>query len=49
MIRHYDIYKCVLIYLIARQESQFIIAVISFSSAQGIMQIMPLSFDISKN
>lgn len=49
LIRHYDIYKQVLIYSIARQESQFIPAAISFSSAQGIMQIMPfLSFDISK-
>ena len=47
--KNYDIYKQVLIYSIARQESQFIPAAISFSSAQGIMQIMPfLSFDISK-
>ncbi len=49
LIKNYDIYKQVLIYSIARQESLFIPAAISFSSAQGIMQIMPfLSLDISK-
>lgn len=49
LIKHYDVYKQILIYSIARQESQFIPASISSSTAQGIMQIMPfLSFDISK-
>ena len=49
IIGKYDIYKQVLIYSIARQESHFIPSSISFSSAQGVMQIMPfLSLDISK-
>ncbi len=49
IIKNYDIYKQVLIYSIARQESHFIPSSISFSSAQGVMQIMPfLSLDISK-
>jgi soluble lytic murein transglycosylase len=48
-IKDYDIYKQVIIYSIAKQESHFIPSSISFSSAQGIMQIMPfLSLDISK-
>ena len=49
IIKNYDIYKQVLIYSIARQESHFIPSAVSFSSAQGVMQIMPfLSYDISK-
>ncbi|CAM3474901.1 lytic transglycosylase domain-containing protein [Arcobacter aquimarinus] len=49
IVGKYDIYKQVLIYSIARQESHFIPSSISFSSAQGVMQIMPfLSLDISK-
>ena len=49
LIKNYDINKQVLIYSIARQESHFIPSSISFSGAQGIMQIMPfLSLDISK-
>jgi soluble lytic murein transglycosylase len=49
IIKDYDIYKQVLIYSIARQESLFIPSSISFSSAQGVMQIMPfLSLDIAK-
>jgi soluble lytic murein transglycosylase len=48
-IKDYDIYKQVLIYSIAKQESRFIPSSISFSSAQGVMQIMPfLSLDIAK-
>ena len=48
-LKDLDIYKQVLIYSLARQESQFIPSAISFSSAQGIMQIMPfLSLDIAK-
>lgn len=48
-IKDYDIYKQVLIYSIARQESHFIPSSISFSSAQGVMQIMPfLSLDIAQ-
>jgi soluble lytic murein transglycosylase len=48
-IKDYNIYKQVIIYSIAKQESHFIPSSISFSSAQGIMQIMPfLSLDISK-
>ena len=48
-IKNYDTYKQVLIYSIARQESHFIPSAVSFSSAQGVMQIMPfLSHDISK-
>uniref|UniRef100_UPI0040473B3C lytic transglycosylase domain-containing protein n=1 Tax=Aliarcobacter sp. TaxID=2321116 RepID=UPI0040473B3C len=48
-INKYDIYKQVLIYSIAKQESRFIPSAISFSSAQGVMQIMPfLSLHISK-
>lgn len=49
IVGKYDIYKQILIYSIARQESHFIPSSISFSSAQGVMQIMPfLSLDISK-
>ena len=49
ILKNYDIDKQVLIYSIARQESHFIPSAISFSSAQGIMQIMPfLSSDIAK-
>jgi len=49
IIKNYDVYKQVMIYSIARQESHFIPSSISFSSAQGVMQIMPfLSLDISK-
>ena len=49
IIKNYDIYKQILIYSIARQESHFIPSAVSFSSAQGVMQIMPfLSYDISK-
>lgn len=48
-LKDYDIYKQVLIYSIAKQESHFIPSSISFSSAQGLMQIMPfLSLDIAK-
>ena len=48
-IKDYDLYKQSLIYSIARQESQFIPSSISFSTAQGVMQIMPfLSLDIAK-
>ena len=49
IVKDYDIYKQVLLYSIARQESLFIPSSISFSSAQGVMQIMPfLSVDIAK-
>ena len=49
IVKDYDIYKQVLLYSIARQESMFIPSSISFSSAQGVMQIMPfLSLDIAK-
>jgi soluble lytic murein transglycosylase len=49
IVGKYDIYKQILIYSIAKQESHFIPSSISFSSAQGVMQIMPfLSLDISK-
>lgn len=49
ILKNYDIDKQVLIYSIARQESHFIPSAISFSSAQGIMQIMPfLSSDIAE-
>ncbi len=49
ILKKYDIDKQVLIYSIARQESRFIPSAISFSSAQGMMQIMPfLSKDIAK-
>lgn len=49
ILKNYDIDKQVLIYSIARQESRFIPSAISFSSAQGMMQIMPfLSKDIAK-
>jgi soluble lytic murein transglycosylase len=49
IIKDYDVYKQVLIYSIARQESHFIPSAISTSTAQGVMQIMPfLSLDISK-
>lgn len=48
-IKDYDVNKQVLLYSLARQESQFIPSSISFSSAQGVMQIMPfLSLDIAK-
>ena len=48
-IKEFDIYKQVLIYSIAKQESNFIPSSISSSTAQGIMQIMPfLSIDIAK-
>ncbi len=48
-IKEFDIYKQVLIYSIAKQESHFIPSSISFSTAQGLMQIMPfLSLDIAK-
>lgn len=49
ILKNYDIDKQVLIYSIARQESRFIPSAVSFSSAQGVMQIMPfLSKDIAK-
>jgi len=49
LIKEYGIFKEVLIYSIARQESRFIPSSISFSGAMGIMQIMPfLSKDIAK-
>ena len=49
IVQNYDVDKQVLIYSIARQESHFIPSAISFSSAQGVMQIMPfLSLDIAK-
>lgn len=49
IVKNYDVDKQVLIYSIARQESHFIPSSISFSSAQGVMQIMPfLSSDIAK-
>ncbi|RBQ31967.1 lytic murein transglycosylase [Arcobacter sp. FW59] len=49
LVKKYGIYKEVLIYSIARQESRFIPSSISFSGAMGIMQIMPfLSKDIAK-
>ena len=49
ILKNYDMYKQVLIYSIARQESHFIPSSVSFSSAQGVMQIMPfLSEDIAK-
>jgi len=49
LIEKYGIYKEVLIYSIARQESRFIPSSVSFSGAQGVMQIMPfLSKDIAK-
>ena len=48
-IKDYDVNKQVLLYSLARQESLFIPSSISFSSAQGVMQIMPfLSSDIAK-
>ena len=48
LLKNYGIYKKVLIYSIAKQESRFIPSSISFSSAMGIMQIMPfLSKDIA--
>ena len=48
-IKNYDVNKQVLLYSLARQESLFIPSSISFSSAQGVMQIMPfLSSDIAK-
>lgn len=48
-IKNLDPYKQALIYSIAKQESHFIPSSISFSTAQGVMQIMPfLSLDISK-
>jgi soluble lytic murein transglycosylase len=48
-VKDLDVNKQVLIYSLARQESQFIPSAISFSSAQGVMQIMPfLSLDIAK-
>ncbi|PRM93602.1 lytic murein transglycosylase [Arcobacter cryaerophilus gv. occultus] len=48
LLENYGIYKKVLIYSIAKQESRFIPSSISFSSAMGIMQIMPfLSKDIA--
>ena len=49
IVKNYDVDKQVLIYSIARQESHFIPSSISFSSAQGVMQIMPfLSSNIAK-
>lgn len=49
LIKSYGIYKQILIYSIARQESRFIPSSISFSGAQGMMQIMPfLSEEIAK-
>lgn len=49
LMKDYDVYKRVLIYSIARQESLFIPSSISVSTAQGVMQIMPfLSEDIAK-
>jgi soluble lytic murein transglycosylase len=39
LLNNYGIYKKVLIYSIAKQESRFIPSSISFSSAMGIMQI----------
>ena len=49
ILKNYDLDKQILIYSIARQESRFIPSAISFSSAQGMMQIMPfLSKDIAK-
>ncbi|WP_258237557.1 MULTISPECIES: lytic transglycosylase domain-containing protein [Arcobacteraceae] len=49
IIKKYGIYKEILIYSIAKQESRFIPSSISFSGAMGIMQIMPfLSKDIAK-
>ncbi|WP_418185588.1 lytic transglycosylase domain-containing protein [Aliarcobacter vitoriensis] len=49
LVKKYGIYKEVLIYSIARQESRFIPSSISFSGAMGVMQIMPfLSKDIAK-
>ncbi|AXK48750.1 lytic murein transglycosylase [Aliarcobacter trophiarum LMG 25534] len=48
LLSDYGIYKKILIYSIAKQESRFIPSSISFSSAMGIMQIMPfLSKDIA--
>lgn len=49
IIGKYDIYKQILLYSLARQESRFIPSSISISSALGVMQIMPfLSLDISQ-
>ncbi|OCL86611.1 lytic transglycosylase domain-containing protein [Arcobacter porcinus] len=49
IIKKEGIFKEVLIYSIARQESKFIPSAISISGAQGIMQIMPfLSKDIAR-
>lgn len=48
-VNQYGVYKKILLYSIARQESRFIPASISFSGAQGMMQIMPfLSKDIAQ-
>lgn len=49
IIGKYNIYKQILLYSLARQESRFIPSSISVSSALGVMQIMPfLSLDISQ-
>jgi soluble lytic murein transglycosylase len=41
IVKDYSTYKKVLLYSIAKQESLFIPSSISFSTAQGVMQIMP--------
>lgn len=49
IIKEQGIFKELLIYAIARQESRFISSAISVAGAQGIMQIMPfLSEDIAR-